>query len=181
MKENSDDKERQHTRFLVYLATITAWHTPSRKYYFCNHIEWDEHVATLQFKSPRALLQMYWMEIASFNKACSWLEPILQVDPVMSSVCTGKGAIIVEVEIHSLLRRLAGGSRSDVGSSICHCQRGVLSYLLLDGWSLCQITQPSAIHKSAPFSLDDRVRCVFWTHFVRMTLFSLVKNGSDLI
>ncbi len=114
MENDSDDEEEQHVRFLIYLATIAARHTPRKQYHVRNCIEWDEHVATLQLKSPRAFLQMYRMEISSFNKLCSWLEPFLRVDPVISGVRTGKAVITVEAAVHCLIRWLAGGSYLDV-------------------------------------------------------------------
>ncbi len=59
MDDDSDDKEEQRVRFLIYLATIAARHTPRKQYHVHNRIEWHDHVATLPFESPRAFLQMY--------------------------------------------------------------------------------------------------------------------------
>ncbi len=54
------------------------------------------------------------MEIELFNKLCSWIYPLVNVDPATSSVCTVKTLIIPEVALHCLLRWLAGGSHLDI-------------------------------------------------------------------
>jgi len=54
------------------------------------------------------------MNHESFNKLCSWIEPSVSVDQVMSSVRTGKSPIVPEIALHCLLRWLAGGSHLDI-------------------------------------------------------------------
>jgi len=114
MEDDSDDEDQQRVKLLIFLAAISNDYTSRKTYYVRDRIEWDAHVAKLNFESPKAFLQMYRMDLASFNKLCSWLDPFLSVDPVMSRVRTGKGAIVIEVVLHCLLRWLAGGSHLDI-------------------------------------------------------------------
>ncbi len=58
----------------------------------------------------KRIKEVYWMEITSLNKQCTWLESFLQVDPVMSGIRTEKAAITVEVVVNCLIRWLAAGS-----------------------------------------------------------------------
>jgi len=114
MEDDSNDKDEQCVKFLNFLAAISNDYTSHKTYYVCDWIEWDAHVAKLHFELPKGFLQMNWMDLASFNKLCSWLDPFLRVNPVMSHVHTGKGAIVIEVVVHCLLRWLAGGSHLDI-------------------------------------------------------------------
>ena len=114
MDDDSDDENEQRVRFLIFLTTIAAKGTPRQKFFVRDRIEWDAHVDTLHTESPTAFLQAYRMNLASFNKLCSWLDPFLRVDEFMSGVCTGKDAIVTEIMVHCVFRWLAGGSHLDI-------------------------------------------------------------------
>ncbi len=108
-------------------------------------------------ESSRAFYQLYWMEIESFNKRCSWISPLNNVDLVMSSVCTGKTPVIPEVALHCLLRWLAGVSHSDIrisagisASSFYVCiYKCINARLLCNQLSICFPTSDEEILESA--------------------------------
>lgn len=117
MDDDDDDEDDQHrsTILLLLLACLAAqYSTPRPQFYVRNRLEWNAHVAELHQESPQAFRQLYRMSLQSFNKLCSWIDPHVKVDPVMSSIRTGKCAISTEIALHCLLRWLAGGSHLDI-------------------------------------------------------------------
>jgi hypothetical protein len=57
---------------------------------------------------------MYRMKLTSFNKLCSYLQPYLTVDEVMSTRRTKKEAISVEIIVSCYLRWKGGGGHLDI-------------------------------------------------------------------
>ena len=114
-----DDDEFEHHQgvLLIFLAALRPSGTVRERFYVRNRIEWDDHVAELQMESPQAFSQLYRMNLRTFNELCSWIDPFVKVDPVMSHVRTGKPPIVTEVALHCLLRWLAGGSHLDIRMS----------------------------------------------------------------
>jgi len=114
LMEEDDETSDSEVALLLFLAAMAS-HVHSRpNYYVRNRIEWNTHVAELHMESPQAFYQLYRMNLESFNRLCSWIDPFVKVDPVMSSVRTGKSVIVTEVALHCLLRWLAGGSHLDI-------------------------------------------------------------------
>ncbi len=69
-------------------------------------------------ESPEAFCQLYRMDLGATKKLCSWIDPFVEVDPVMSGVWTGKYPIMTKVALHCLLQWLAGGSDLDIQISV---------------------------------------------------------------
>jgi hypothetical protein len=79
-----------------------------------DRLEWEEHVASLQREGNGSFQRMYRMDVESFAKLCSMLEPHLRTDKKMSQIRTSKGKITTEIALHCLIRWLAGGSYLDI-------------------------------------------------------------------
>lgn len=54
------------------------------------------------------------MGYMSYMKFCTYIDPLVRVDPEMSRIRTGKGPILTEIALHCLLRWLGGGSYLDI-------------------------------------------------------------------
>ena len=114
MEDDDDDSDEQLGYFLIFLSTLASKYSPRPSFFVRNRIEWNTHVTELFLESSRSFYQLYRMNLPSFNKLCSLIDPVVRVDPVMSHVRTGKGPILTEIALHCLLRWLAGGSHLDI-------------------------------------------------------------------
>jgi hypothetical protein len=77
-----------------------------------DRITWDKHVSNLVKEG--AFNRMYRMSIGSFNRLCMILDPLLSVDPVMSSLSTNQPKICTEIILSCFIRWVAGGSYLDI-------------------------------------------------------------------
>ena len=120
MDDSSDeDEEAEEDELLLVLALCTGRGSRKRLgtesvVFVRDRIEWDQHVAALQQEGKGSFRRLYRMELESFVKLCSILEPHIGVDTKMSNIRTSKGKITTEIALHCLLRWLAGGSYLDI-------------------------------------------------------------------
>ena len=91
LMEDDDDSEHQFCHFLIYLSVLASQYTPRPRCYVRNRIEWEMHVNELLMESPRSFYQLYRMNLEAFNKLCSWIDPVVRVDALMSHVGLEKG------------------------------------------------------------------------------------------
>jgi hypothetical protein len=113
-----DEAEEEEVLFLASLCSASGSHKvlgSKSEVFVRDRLEWDEHVAALQQEGNGSFRRMYRMDVESFVKLCSMLEPHLCVDEKMSNIRTTKGKITTEIALHCLLRwLLAGGSYIDI-------------------------------------------------------------------
>lgn len=112
--DDDDARSKKRVKILILLAFAASQSIPRESFHVRDRLEWNAHVNELHMESPQAFYQLYRMNLASFNKLCAWIDPLVKVDPVMSSVRTGKSPIATELALHCLLRWLAGGSHLDI-------------------------------------------------------------------
>jgi DDE superfamily endonuclease len=113
LMDDDEDGEEDDSLLVMILASVPL-EKKRASFYVRNRLEWDSHVAQLEQEGPYACLAMYRMDLQSFTKLCSLVDPFVSVDPVMSEIRTGKGPITTEIALHCLLRWLGGGSYLDI-------------------------------------------------------------------
>lgn len=117
---SSEEDEEEEEEELFFLAALCTGRGSSNRLgiksvvFVRDRLEWEEHVAALQKEASGSFRRMYRMDIESFVKLASMLEPHLNVDEKMSKVRTTKGKITTEIALHCLIRWLAGGSYIDI-------------------------------------------------------------------
>jgi hypothetical protein len=94
----------------LYPTIIEGQHQPV--IIVCDRITWDKHISNLVKEG--AFNRMYCMSIGSFNRLCMILDPLLSVDPVMSSLTTHQPKISTEIILSCFICWTAGGSYLDI-------------------------------------------------------------------
>jgi DDE superfamily endonuclease len=113
---DSDEDNLENTlgqRFLNVLILFTTIYDNKRHtFYTRDCLCWDEHVKVLLLEGT--FKRTYRMELRSFQKLCTLLDPFLLVDPVMSTLRTNKPKIGTEIIVLAFIRWVAGGSYIDI-------------------------------------------------------------------
>ena len=118
--DSSEEDEEEETENILLLAVLSTGRGSQERLgidtsgFVRDRLEWEEHVAALEKEGNGSFRRMYRMDVNSFVKLTSILEPHLSVDGKMSSICTTKGRITTEIALHCLLRWLAGGLYIDI-------------------------------------------------------------------
>ncbi len=139
--DDSSDEEEEDEEELLLLAALSTGRGSHKRLgiqssmvFVRDRLEWENHVAALQKEGKGSFRRMYRMDLESFVKLSSMVEPHFRVNEKMSKVRTTKGTITTEITLHCLLRWLAGGSYIDIRlsagisrSSFYRCIHGAMN------------------------------------------------------